>query len=186
MVFINKIVRFLVETAPPAAKISAFFAFIFLSFFFYDRYFNVAIVEGSVTKYNYKNIISYGGKLVNTSSKHANEFTMKSQFDNAAVIDLKIHTMDTIEKSTYGTPKETAEFSLKRLSKQSKCFFDIVIRPKGEVNEKIHISWGNDGLLKPLPIKVDEDTARSIERGMYLLSLNQREKWVRDNSKNIR
>lgn len=185
MDFINNAVRIVIKNAPSATRISASCALIILSLALYNTFFSEANVEGSVTKYSYQNIISYGGKLENTTSRHADKFTMKSQFDHAKVIDFRIQTMDTIENRTYGTPKEIAEFSLKRLSKKSKCFFDIVIEPKGEVMERIQISWGKTGHLQLIPYTVDDDTARSIKRGIDL-SRKEREKWLRHNSKNIR
>ena len=185
MDWIKKAAGFVAKWAPLGTVIIVPCAVITVIFTVANPFLSEAIIEGSLTKYSYKNIISYGGKLLNTTYTHADKFIVKGQFDHAEVIDLKIQTMDTIENSTYGTPKEIVEFSLKRLSRKGKCFFDILIQPKGEVRERIQISWGKTGYLELLPNKVDEDTARSIERGIDL-SLKERQKWLRDNLKNIR
>ena len=129
MDLIKKVVVFLVKWAPLGMPITVSCALISIILTVYIVFCSEATVAGSLTKYNYNNIILYGGKLINTTNTHADKFTMKGQFDHAEVIDLKIQTMDTIENSTYGTPKEIAEFSLNRLSRKSKCSFDIVIQP---------------------------------------------------------
>ena len=186
MDWVKRSAGFLVKWAPLGTTIIVICAVAGLILSIYNIFFSEPNIEGSITKYRYKNIVSYGGKLSNTTYIHANNFTVKGQFDNAEVIDLKIQTLDTIEKSTYGNPKEIAEFVLKRLSRKSKCFFDIVVKPTGEVTEKIQVAWGDKrGRIDLQPNMVDEDTAMSIKRGIDL-SLKEREKWLRHNSKNIR
>jgi len=151
----------------------------------YKSYTAEAKIEGSISKYKHQGVLLYGGKLINVSKVHADKLTLKGSFMRGKIIDLKIQTTDVVEYQKYGNPVGSVEFALKRLSKKNKCFFDIIVDPKGgDIEETIHSSWGKEGSLVLSPQQADEDTVMAIQRGIDL-SLKARQKWLRSNTRNI-
>ena len=152
-------------------------------------YFSEAEVQAEITKYNKGNITSYGGKLNNTSSVHADNLHMKSNdFDPAKIIDFQVDTKDQLEFKDFHKGR-CAEFCLKRLTKKSHCNFDLIIKSQNKVSKDIfQISWGKSGKVEVTATELDSDSIAKIERGIRMsdLSHDSRRRWIDSNTKNIK
>jgi hypothetical protein len=121
--------------------------------------------------------------LLNLSTVHAENLTLKGMFYRGEVINLDVDTDDMVESKKLNTPRGCAEFSLKRLSTNGKCLFDILVYEKSEVEERVNVSWGKRGKLTLRSKQADERIRRAIKIGM---DLPARQKWLENNSKAIR
>ena len=172
-------------TTPNAARISAICSIISVSIALLFYFNSEANVDGYISKYNYRGVMLYSGKLINNTNVHADRLTFKGDFQKGEIIDFKINTMDSIEyQSKYDSHDRFVEFILRRLSKKNKCLFDIIIEPKGENGETFQVSWGKNGYLLITPQYVNDEEKRAIERGIDL-SLKTRQNWLKSNTKNI-
>lgn len=173
--------------APFATIITCLVAFTVFSLNFY---YSEAKVTGDISKYKYKNVVSYSGKLENESNFHADNLIVKGEIDPGKVVDFKVEAKDKIDSIEYNKPQKPITFSLNRLPKKNKCYFNIIVEPTEEpmrgAKEIFYVSWGKKGFESIVPKYVDEeDTERSIKRGIDLLSFNERDKWLKNNTKNI-
>jgi hypothetical protein len=147
-----------------------------------------ASVAAEVTRYETKDLISYGGKLNNDSAIHADSLSLKGSFSNGVVLDIDIDTSDQIDYKNIGKAKEFAELRLKRLSKGGQCNFTILVIPKGNVIERFVVSWGKQGKID-IPVRqADEEMIRQIRRGINMSDFSQkaRRDWIERNAKNLR
>lgn len=144
-------------------------------------------IKGSFARYKVAGVVSYSGELINESSRHAKELTLKGKF-NSKIIDIVITTNDILEKNLINNPAGSVEFVLKRLSGKNKCQFDIIVAQESEIIEHVQVSWGEKGRLELNPQKSDENIKRGIELREKLsdLSFKARQKWLENNAKNIR
>jgi len=150
-----------------------------------DSYSSEASVQGVMMKFKHPQILYYSGILENTSSIHAKDLHFKGLFQKGKVIDCKVQTIDRIESLSFG-PNELAEFTLSHLSKRKKCYVDILVEAKEDVNEIINVSWGTKG--GPISIKsmyANEEAQRTFDKGVDLSSA-ERQRWLRNNVKNIK
>jgi len=155
----------------------------------YEYYFTEPSIEYNFSRYKIEKVAVFSGELVNGSSYHAKGLTLKGKF-SSKVIDLEVTTSDTIEKKEINNPNGSAEFSLNRLSKKSKCGFDIIANLECEIIQQVQVSWGDGGMLPLVPQEVDEKIVKGIrlrEKVSGLgLSRNARRRWLENNRKNIR
>jgi hypothetical protein len=152
-----------------------------------DRYYTEAKIEGTLSKWKYAiksgNIFIFNGDLSNPSTVHAENLMLKGVFNPGEVVNLDIETDDTVESKKLNAPRGCAEFFLKRLSTNGKCLFDILVYERGEVEERVTVSWGKKGKLTLRSKQADERLRRGIKIGM---DLPTRKKWVENNSKVVR
>lgn len=165
---------------------ASLFTFITLIIFIYNSFFAEASVDGKIIKYIPKKfkIISYGGTLINTSRIHANNLTLKGIFNEGNIIKFELDAIDECTNKHFNNHNRSMEFTLRRLSKKTKCNFTVLVEPIGEVTETIHASWGKNGSLSLKPEIADEETARNIEVGIDL-SLRARQRRLDSNSRVI-
>lgn len=149
----------------------------------YNTFFVEPTISYNFSKYKVEGIAVYYGTLVNDSSNHAKDITLKGKF-NTEIMDFEISTNDSIEKTEKNNPRGSIEFSLKRLSGKSRCDFSIVVRQDGEIKEQITASWGDKGRLLLDLQKSDENIVKGIE--LSDLSRKARQRWLENNTKNIR
>jgi hypothetical protein len=144
-------------------------------------------IKSNFARYKVDRVISYSGELINVSSHHAEKLTLKGKF-NSEIIDLVVNTNDSIEKNVINNPIGSVEFGLTRLSRKSKCKFDIIVGPTGDITEDLWISWGKKGALVLDLQKIDENIARGVELREKVSdsSRKARQKWLENNAKNIR
>lgn len=171
------------------ALIAAIMGIIGGGFKVYDYFFTDPNIGYCFAKYKVAKAYVYSGELINDSSTHANNLTLKGKF-SSKVIDIDVITGDILEKKEINNPNGTAEFSLNRLSKKSRCIFDIIVIQESEISEQVQVSWGEKGKLMLNPQASDEKIKKGIQLGEKLsgldLSRKTRHKWLEDNSKNIR
>jgi hypothetical protein len=186
----KKIITYLKEKKPKINLYALLSFFVMAILAIISIYLNIreATVMGEVTFYKSNGIISYGGKLINDSAIHANGLTMKSIFSNGEVLDVDIDTADHIEYSNFGKPPDFAEFCLNRLSRQKQCNFTILVRPNGDISEKINVAWGKNGTLDLKPLSADDETVRHIKRGISIADISKkaRNAWISRNTKKVR
>lgn len=149
----------------------------------YNVFFSEPSITYNLAKYNVEGTDIYYGELINESSTHAKDVSLKGKF-NSEVIDVDLATSDIIEKEEKNNPVGSIEFVLKRLSRETKCSFSIIVNQDAKVTEQLTASWGNNGMFALEPQKAD----KNIEKGIELsdLSRNTRQKWLENNTKNIR
>ncbi len=173
------------HTTPNAARVSAICGIISVIMALWFYFTSEANVDGYISKYNYRGVMLYSGKLINNSNVHADRLSFKGDLQKGEIIDFKINTMDNIEyQSKHDSQNKSVEFILRRLSKKNKCLFDIIIAPEGENEEKFQVSWGKNGYLSIIPQYVNDEEKRAIESGIDL-SLKTRQNWIKSNTKNI-
>lgn len=145
--------------------------------------FSEPTITYNLAKYNLEGTDIYYGELINESSTHAKDVSLKGKF-NSEVIDIDLVTSDIIEKKEKNNPVGYIEFVLKRLSRESKCSFSIIVNQDAKVTEQFKASWGSNGMFALEPQKAD----KNIEKGIELsdLSRKTRQKWLENNTKNIR
>lgn len=155
----------------------------------YEYYFTKPSIEYIFSRYKIEKVAVFSGELFNGSSYHAKGLTFKGIF-SSKIIDLEVTTSDTIEKKEINNPNGSAEFSLNRLSKKSKCGFDIIANLECEITQQVQVSWGDGGMLLLVPQESDEKVVKGIrlrEKVSGLeLSRNARRRWLENNRKNIR
>jgi hypothetical protein len=155
----------------------------------YNNFFTMPDIGYKFAKYKVGNVLVYAGELINKSSYHAKELTVKGKF-NSKIISLDVITSDTVEKKEINKPTGSIEFSLKRLSGKNNCKFDIILNQESEIERQVHLSWGEKGKLVLNPHESDENIKRGIELREKIseldLSLKARQKWLENNAKNIR
>lgn len=148
--------------------------------------YNTFWAEPSLTynfaKYPEEGTDIYYGELINDSSAHAKEVILKGKF-NSEVIACNIITCDGIEKKE-NNPVGSIEFSLKRLSRESKCSFSIIVEQDAKISEQFKVSWGDKGLLLIDLQKSDKNVEKGIE--LSDLSRKARKTWLENNTRNIR
>ncbi len=149
----------------------------------YKVFFPEPSITYNFAKYNGEGTDIYYGELINDSSTHAKDVSLKGKF-NSEVIDFDLATSDIVEKEEKNNPVGSIEFVLKRLSRESKCSFSIIVNQEAKVTEQFKASWGDKGTFALEPQKAD----KNIEKGIELsdLSRKTRQKWLEDNTKNIR
>lgn len=177
---VKKCLKFITFTIFLFAALCTIAAFIIGSF-------KEAKIEGTLLKWKYGiksgNIIVFNGDLLNLSTVHAENLTLKGVFNHGKVINLDVETDDIVESKKLNVPSGCAEFSLKRLSTNGKCLFDILVFEKDETEERVSVSWGKKGKLALRSKQADERIMRAIKIGM---DLPARQKWIENNSKIIR
>jgi hypothetical protein len=155
----------------------------------HEYYFTKRSIEYNFSRYKIEKVVVFSGELFNGSSYHAKGLTLKGKF-SSKIIDLEVTTSDTIEKKEINNPNGSAEFSLNRLSKKSKCGFDIIANLECEIIQQVQVSWGDGGMLLLVPQESDEKVVKGIrlrEKVSGLeLSRNARRRWLENNRKNIR
>lgn len=155
----------------------------------HEYFFTEPVIKYNFAKYKVAKVVIYSGELINESSLHARGLTFKGKF-NSKIIDLEVTTNDSIGKNEINNPTGSVEFALNRLSKKSKCAFDIVVSQESEPAEQVHVSWGEKGMLVLIPQGSDEKVIKGIKLREKILGLDlsrkARHKWFEDNAKNIR
>jgi len=154
----------------------------------YEYFFTKPSIGYNFSRYKIAKLVVFSGELFNKSSYHAKGLTLKGKF-SSKIIDLEVTTSDAIEKKEINNPNGSAEFSLNRLSKKSKCGFDIITNPVCEITGQVQVSW-DDGMLLLTPQESDEKVIKGItlrEKVSGLeLSRKARRKWLENNTTNIR
>jgi hypothetical protein len=149
-----------------------------------DRYFSKAIIEYTFARYNAGKVAVYQGELINTSSTHANGVTLKGRF-NSKIIRLDVDTNDFVESQKINSPTGSVAFSLRRLSRDNKCLFSIIVDTQIEIIEQLYVSWDKDGCLSLSLQQADQKIQKAFDLGKDL-SRNARLKWFRNNAQKIR
>ncbi|MGA2331725.1 MAG: hypothetical protein ABSG75_08190 [Syntrophales bacterium] len=159
----------------------------------YDRYHLSATLTANMTKFAGEKDTLYIAYIRNESEAHAEDVTFKADFINGFVREMNVlPTTDLIDKKNvnYGRPAQSANFSLKRLSKRSLCNVDITVRGKSEVKEDINISWKNGGSLHITPVPADEASMSQFKSILRFHEITDssylaRKRWFESNNKGI-
>lgn len=149
-----------------------------------DRYLSTATIAYTFARYNAGQVAVYQGELINMSSTHANGVTLKGRF-NSEIIRLDVDTSDFVESQKINSPTGSVAFSLRRLSRENKCFFSIIVGKEIEITEQLYISWDKDGCLSLSLQQADQKIQKAFDLGEDL-SRKARLKWFRNNAKQIR
>ncbi len=155
----------------------------------YEFFFAEPVIKYNFSKYKFTKVVAFSGELINDSSEHAKGLTFKGKF-SSKIIDLEVTTNDSIEKYEINNPTGSVEFFLNRLSKKSKCAFNIFVNQESEITEQVQVSWGEKGMLVLIAQGSDEKVIKGIKLREKIsgldLSRKARHKWFEDNAKNIR
>lgn len=155
----------------------------------YEWFFTEPSIVYKFSGYKIEKVAIFSGELFNNSSYHAKGLTLKGKF-SSKITDLEVTTGDSIEKKEINNPNGSVGFSLNRLSRKSKCEFDIIANPDCEIVGQVQVSWGEKGILLLVPQESDEKVVKGIrlrEKVSGLeLSRNARRRWLESNTKNIR
>jgi hypothetical protein len=108
------------------------------------------------------NVVVYSGELINMSSYHAKELTLKGTF-SSKILDFGIDGSDSFEKKESNNPHGSFEFRSKRLSGKNKCQFYVMVDRSSVIIEQLHISWGEKGHVILKPQGSDENISRWIK-----------------------
>jgi hypothetical protein len=132
-------------------------------------------------------VVVYSGELINMSSYHAKELTLKGTF-SSKILDYGIDGSDSFEKEKSNNPHGSFEFRSKRLSGKNKCQFYVMVDRSSIIMEQFRISWGEKGYCILKPQESDENISRWIKLWGKASSLSRkaRQKRVESDVKYIK
>lgn len=128
----------------------------------------------------------YTGYVKNPSTwKHADKLAFKSNFENGKVekFDIKPSCDSFDNKPFIEKSKDTASFSLNRLSTQESFGIEIFVNPSGDLKEDIRLSWGTRMKKTIIPILPGEKEQRIFKAG---ISAKERENALESDARKVR
>jgi hypothetical protein len=157
-----------------------------LYFYLNDKYFDKVTIQYSFMTYESGNIKIYRCRIKNNSSHGAKDFNVRGSF-KSHIVKAELFTNES-KTEKLNEPDGHYEFTLRRLSRNSECKFDILVDAKNDLISSFKATWDKDDELilnlQPPDDRIVEGGELERKAVQYNkdLSLPARKKWLKDNS----